>query len=218
ICNGSLVSRRGQLVPTLRWNAEGLEPIVRKEACDKDKFQNEYKSLKKKIRCQPRETVVELTLNNANVNGSGTELNGLSSSRIIPNVVVVKRCGGLCGGRKTCLSSEQKYKTFYVKTIKDNRVHCLGVQVAEDVKCRCGCDRRESQCTLYQTYDKNNCTCTCKNKTEKLNCLKYGGSNKHWDDKTCSCSCRKSQPCTTGTVWSTEECRCTKEEMLNRIW
>ncbi|KAF5270104.1 hypothetical protein FQA39_LY08516 [Lamprigera yunnana] len=169
--------------------ATTVEPV--EESCQSDNFKNQFSTLKQKVRCEPRDTVVEL------VSPLGAILT--------PNAVIVKRCGGMCNGFKSCLSVQQKEQQFYVKIIKNNKIHCSSVTVVEDIKCRCNCIQTPSNCNKLQTYNKDKCSCVCKNQREHNQCVE--NQDMIWNDSLCSCVCQQRKSCTTGTYWEERECR-----------
>lgn len=84
----------------------------------------------------------------------------MNSLQIIPNTVVVKRCGGACSGRYRCIATETRNTTFYVKTKMGSSISCSSIMVLEDVYCKCGCEKKRD-CPGEQYYDEDLCKCMC---------------------------------------------------------
>ncbi|KAF5271188.1 hypothetical protein FQR65_LT05332 [Abscondita terminalis] len=177
-----------------------VEPV--EESCVSNDFKNEFNNLRQRVKCEPRDTVVDL------ISPYGTTLT--------PNAVIVKRCGGMCNGFKRCLPVQTKETKFYIKTVQDNKIHCNSISVVEDVKCRCNCLQTPKDCTNLQTYNKNKCSCICKDQNAYNSCIENQNENTFWDDSTCSCVCQHNRSCTTGTHWNESECRCIKDPEISR--
>ncbi|KAF2905117.1 hypothetical protein ILUMI_01054 [Ignelater luminosus] len=171
-----------------------VQPV--EENCQTKTFRTELNQLRQKIKCEPRDTVVDLVSAFGDI--------------ITPNAVVVKRCGGMCTGTKRCLPSQKKDVKFYVRTIRDNQMYCSSIIVSEDTKCKCGCQQKPSDCTENQVYNRERCACICRNEKDYTQCVENPNENFHWDERTCSCVCHQSKSCTTGTYWVENECRCSK--------
>ncbi|KAK5643867.1 hypothetical protein RI129_007712 [Pyrocoelia pectoralis] len=122
------------------------------ESCQSVNFKNEFNSIRQRVKCEPRDTVVDL------VPPLGATL--------IPNAVIVKRCGGMCNGFKRCLPVQSQEKKMYVKTVRNSEILCTSITVLEDVKCRCSCVQSPKDCTHFQIYSKETCSCNCKNKVK----------------------------------------------------
>ncbi|KAK4886994.1 hypothetical protein RN001_003265 [Aquatica leii] len=176
-----------------------VDPV--EESCQSSNFKNEFNTLRQRIKCEPRDSVVDL------ISPHGAILT--------PNAVIVKRCGGMCNGFKRCLPVQTKEIKFYIKTIKNNQIHCSSISVIEDVKCRCNCMQTANDCNKLQNYNKDKCSCICRNQIEYNNCINSQNENMIWDENTCSCVCQQNKSCTTGTYWKESECRCIKQTVQN---
>ncbi|XP_063920533.1 balbiani ring protein 3-like [Zophobas morio] len=179
-----------------RTNAK-IDPVP--VSCKSSNVTRSLNELRKKIRCIPRDTVVEVA--------------APDSSKVIPNTVVVKRCGGMCSGSKKCLPKKRTNVDFYVRTTdqKSGMVFCSRISVPEDTECQCDCPEKK-RCSVDQKFDPTLCKCVCTNKEEERDCVDKADvdSNFKWSAKTCSCGCRREKICTTGTTWERTECRCVK--------
>ncbi|CAH1371271.1 unnamed protein product [Tenebrio molitor] len=170
-----------------------LDPVAL--ACNSPNVTKSLSELRKKIKCEPREMVVEI--------------GAPDGFKVVPNTVVVKRCGGMCSGNKKCLPSQRANVDFYVRTTnsKSAMVFCNRISVPEDVACHCACPEKK-RCSIDQKFDPTMCKCVCTNKDEEQECLDKADMNFKWSARTCSCGCRREKLCTTGTTWVREECRC----------
>lgn len=132
------------------------------------------------MKCMPRDTVVDIVTPTGITVGKKPfplilqihSSLSLSSSKktspladaaifqVIPDTVVVKRCGGACNGRLRCISTQTRNATFYVKTKMGTTVSCSSITVPEDTRCSCGCEKK-LDCPGEQYYDQDLCKCTC---------------------------------------------------------
>ncbi|XP_017770510.1 PREDICTED: balbiani ring protein 3-like isoform X2 [Nicrophorus vespilloides] len=167
--------------------------------CKSQTFKEELNLLRSKVKCKPRLVVVHLE--------------STTTSTLMPNSVLVKRCDGMCSSTHKCIANVTRDQIFYVREIKNNLVSCSSVIVSEDVSCTCDCPQRATDCKVNQDYDKDRCRCICKNEKdyEKCHDKRKKRNMYYWDDKECSCFCLKEKVCTTGTVWNRKHCRCISE-------
>ncbi|XP_031340556.1 balbiani ring protein 3-like isoform X5 [Photinus pyralis] len=186
----ALQSGPGVFHKKLKTHVQPLE-----ESCQSASFKNEFNSIRQQVKCEPRDTVVDLV----------PPLGAI----IIPNAVIVKRCGGMCNGFKGCLPLQTQEKKMYVKTVRNSEILCTSITVVEDLKCRCNCLQTPKDCTPFQVYSKETCSCNCQNK-DYAACIDSKNENVFWDESTCSCICEQNKTCTTGTRWEESECRCVK--------
>ncbi|XP_031340551.1 uncharacterized protein LOC116168733 isoform X2 [Photinus pyralis] len=141
----ALQSGPGVFHKKLKTHVQPLE-----ESCQSASFKNEFNSIRQQVKCEPRDTVVDLV----------PPLGAI----IIPNAVIVKRCGGMCNGFKGCLPLQTQEKKMYVKTVRNSEILCTSITVVEDLKCRCNCLQTPKDCTPFQVYSKETCSCNCQNK------------------------------------------------------
>ncbi|KAJ8928562.1 hypothetical protein NQ314_018880 [Rhamnusium bicolor] len=183
---------------TLRMPAFEVEPL--QVNCKSKQFTKTVKEITKKTKCEPRETIVDIVYDGA---------------KVVPNKVSTKLCTGVCSGAKTCVSVESRNISLAVRTILSNeQIQCSTVMVPEDIKCKCDCDIKQSDCLPTQIFEKKFCKCKCVNEDEYLNCLnkiKHSPTKKYtWNKETCACQCVHEKICTTGTVWNRNECKCVR--------
>lgn len=101
------------------------------------------------------------------------------------------------------------------------------VVVEEHTKCKCDCRVKEGDCKRNQIYIKSQCKCECTNFDDHSKCLavnpcypinvqcnvsmnefRLQDNSKIWDSDDCTCRCRDSKECTTGTFFDESTCRC----------
>ncbi|CAH1159724.1 unnamed protein product [Phaedon cochleariae] len=165
--------------------------------CNSKQFKTTMKEMTKKIKCRPRDTIVDIKY---------------KGSKVLPNKVSTKLCSGVCSGTKTCMAVESKNVSLTV-SIQDSssRFKCSNVMIPEHTKCRCGCDKTSTDCSPSQIFDKKFCKCKCKNDNDYQMCMENISSNFNkyvWNKITCSCDCKVEYVCTTGTDWDRNECKC----------
>ncbi|XP_044255575.1 balbiani ring protein 3-like [Tribolium madens] len=184
------------IITARKWTSSSLSttPVT----CKSSNVTQALKELRKKIKCKPRETVVEVS--------------APDGFKVYPNTFVVNRCGGMCTGGKKCLPTRKTDAEFYVRSvkIKTGMNYCNRIKVPEDIECNCGCPQKK-KCLTDQKFDPILCKCVCTNKEEEERCLEKINMNFKWKSKDCTCGCKREKVCTTGTVWKREECRCVKE-------
>ncbi|KAG7166484.1 putative vascular endothelial growth factor 2-like [Homarus americanus] len=167
--------------------------------------------------CVPEMTTVSLNL--------PTESNVM----YYPTCVRLEQCGGCCfGPHLTCRPKTTEVVKFKVlRTVMTNSVRRRSnrrrrqneasyheVEVIKHTDCECGCKIQEQDCIAsIQTYNEAECSCVCKNRDEKAKCEKQN-STKYWDNDSCSCYCRKTQPCGSGEIFSQVSCKC--EQLASR--
>ncbi|KAJ8945287.1 hypothetical protein NQ318_002744 [Aromia moschata] len=182
---------------TLRMPAFEVQPM--QVSCNSKTFAKTVKEITRKIKCAPRDTIVDIVY---------------AGAKVTPNKVSTKLCRGVCSGsNKACLSVERKNVSLSIRTIlNDGKVECATVTVPEDTKCKCDCDITQSDCLSTQIFDKKFCKCKCINEEEYKNCMhkiKHSIMKKHtWNKDVCSCECLQRKVCTTGTIWNENECKC----------
>lgn len=120
-------------------------------------------------------------------------------------------------------------KTQYTGDARMSLKEKVPVVVEEHVKCKCDCRIKEKDCKRNQIYMKSACKCECTNFDDHNKCLgvKFENSEvnfdtismhfsllnsqddlKIWDSDNCTCRCRDSNQCTTGTYYDENTCRC----------
>ncbi|CAG9856099.1 unnamed protein product [Phyllotreta striolata] len=190
------------------------------DMCSTSESLKTIKEMAKKIKCKPRETIVDIKYRGRKVRTKYiTNLSYKIRSlclQVIPGKVTTKLCSGFCSGSSSCIATETANVSLSV-SIPDSsgRLQCSVVQVPEDVKCKCGCDKKLFDCNKKQAFDKKFCKCKCTNEEEKRSCLskmKNGINKYYWSKEECFCKCRNEFVCTTGTRWDHEICRCVKME------
>lgn len=151
-------------------------------------FRNNLTELKKKVKCKPRDTLVEIVappgiivsrskvelwtsyfpcfcskilpeLPSTKISITPITIIVFFCSQYFPNTVLVKRCGGACN-RCKCISTETKNVTFYVNTIQATKRSCSSISLPEDTKCKCGCEKK-IDCPGKQRYDDVRRKCAC---------------------------------------------------------
>lgn len=90
----------------------------------------------------------------------------------MPNAVLAKRCSGSCDGFQRCVTTKSANTTFFVKEIVRNKTYCSAIEVVEDKECICECLLKAKDCTAYQRYSPNTCTCRCNDDVSAI-CISY---------------------------------------------
>ncbi|XP_045478982.1 uncharacterized protein LOC123683989 isoform X1 [Harmonia axyridis] len=185
------------LTPTFRSGVANVNPL-QAVSCESSNVSSALKELSKRVKCIPRDGIVNLK--------------APERFMVSPNTVMVKKCGGMCNGARSCISKTTRDATFFVRAVnlQTNEVLCSSILVPEDTSCSCGCETKMTDCLPTQKYDKNMCVCKCINMQDYRNCVKKSSMNFRWDEKTCSCICAVTKICTTGSHWIPSECRCAK--------
>jgi len=135
--------------------------------------------------------------------------------QVVPDHVMVERCGGSCYIEQyTCLPAQKSIKTVEVMLILskwpqgEHEVKCSTVEVEVHDTCKCGCKLKKENCNKLQYYHEPSCGCFCNNPEERSECI---SSNKVWDPNTCQCHCPLDtiQPCPTGYIFDfSSSCKC----------
>ncbi|XP_064081676.1 uncharacterized protein LOC135198133 [Macrobrachium nipponense] len=105
--------------------------------------------------------------------------------KVIPPIVRVKRCDGFCleTGR-ACLPTKYTTKMFMIEvTTNVTKMECNIEKVEEHLKCGCQCEISQANCTIYQEFDEESCSCLCSEKARDL----CRGNGAMW--KTAECLC-----------------------------
>lgn len=133
-----------------------------------------------------------------------------------PSCTRIKQCGGCCTHKLLeCQPIETEIKTFviiksqYTGNAKMPLKEKVPVVVEEHTKCKCDCRIKENDCKRNQIYIKSQCKCECTNVDDHNKCL--GETSKIWDSDDCTCRCRDSKDCTTGTYYDESTCSCIGE-------
>ncbi|XP_044748204.1 balbiani ring protein 3-like isoform X2 [Coccinella septempunctata] len=184
------------LTPRFRSSVANINPM--QVSCESSNVTSALKELRQQVKCVPRDGIVNLK--------------APEGFMVSPNTVMVKKCGGMCNGARSCLSKTTRQAEFFVRSVnfQTNEVVCSSILVPEDTSCVCGCETKMTDCLPTQKYDKNMCVCKCINMQDYQNCVKKSQMNFKWDEKTCSCVCSITKICTTGSHWIPSECRCAK--------
>ena len=77
--------------------------------------------------------------------------------------------------------------------------------------CRCSCQQSAGDCLTGQVWSEANCQCQCppSDGTAKYQCAL--DPLRQWDDRLCSCVCRRPAPCPPGRTLDPESCGCGEE-------
>ncbi|GAV05246.1 hypothetical protein RvY_15409 [Ramazzottius varieornatus] len=151
--------------------------------------------------CSPTETVIEMPKTD-------------SSVVVYPPGTKVKRCSGVCGHSnllcKPTKTTKLIRKGLVLKYENGNLVpvEYQNFSLEEHTACSCDCLEKPADClSLIQTYDSNNCKCTCKNQSMANSC----GLHQMWDAKECRCKCPShcgTRSCPFGMVFDDSYCSC----------
>ena len=185
--------------------------------------QNKIMNYSQHTSCQARDTVIDLKAFVANMS---------DVIHIVPDVALVKRCGGNCiRPSHRCISITKQKKMIPIMMIMPRFPHgnhnsvCGNIEIDEDVECGCGCPIRPEDCHRARIGDLNSqhvpekyfdsasCRCLCRNTEQRHECITSGMD---WDESTCRCRCPLSrwQHCSTGYVFDFENsCRCVPTSM-----
>ncbi|XP_023334974.1 vascular endothelial growth factor C [Eurytemora carolleeae] len=131
---------------------------------------------------------------------------------IFPSHIVVPRCSGVCL-EKSGFSCHARKKPKLVS--HEVVLYSLnGTQVCRNIElehhkgpCRCSCQLIAAECGPAQTFDSNECRCTC---SRDMNPAKYQCAQsigRIWDDRLCSCEC-VIQQCQVGERLDQITCKC----------
>ncbi|GAB0095765.1 hypothetical protein DMENIID0001_111860 [Sergentomyia squamirostris] len=129
-----------------------------------------------------------------------------------PECTRIKQCGGCCARLLSCQPIETETLTFTILKSQytgGNRMMLkekIPVIVEQHTKCKCGCAVKEEHCNRNQKYESNQCKCICTNLEDQSKCLKE--DLKIWDTVSCTCRCRESKSCTTGSYFDENNCQC----------
>jgi hypothetical protein len=146
--------------------------------------------------CQIREMVVDLKAYVANMS---------DVIHVVPDVALVKRCGGNCvRPSHRCIPISKQMKRVPIMMITPRFPHgnhnsvCGHVEVEEHVECGCDCPIRAEDCHRARIgdptsqhvpekyFDSGSCRCACRNTDRRHSCITDGMD---WDDSTCRCRC-----------------------------
>ena len=168
------------------------------------------------VGCQLHETPIDLNEYRANITDEAIHL--------IPDVAMVKRCGGNCHRPShRCVPKRKHIKSIPVMAILQHFPHgihgqqCGHVQVEEHLDCHCNCpmtaEECESQPNVDKRFDETTCRCLCSDSAARSQCIRRGMT---WDDINCRCVCPYSlwRICSTGYVFDYENtCHCIPTSM-----
>ena len=185
--------------------------------------QNDILDLSHQASCQVRDTVVDLKSYVANMS---------NVIHVIPDVAIVKRCGGNCDRPShRCIPTSKRIKSIPIMMVTPRFPHgnhnsvCGHIPVEEHLECGCSCPIRAEDCHRARIgdpssqhvpekyFDSGSCRCACRNVERRHTCITSGMD---WDDSTCRCRCPLSrwQHCSTGYVFDYESsCRCVPTSM-----
>ncbi|XP_017884256.1 vascular endothelial growth factor C isoform X2 [Ceratina calcarata] len=140
-----------------------------------------------------------------------------------PTCTRIMRCGGCCNHQLlSCQPTEWETKNYEVAWMVYNPPDGYKyngkriIPLEEHTKCVCDCTIKEKDCTLKQTYKKDQCQCVCNNVDERDKCIK-NNNTKIWNSKSCDCVCREEKDCSTGFYFDQNTCRC-RQMPLSRGW
>ena len=170
------------------------------------------------IGCQLHEMPIDLNEYRENITDQAIHL--------IPDVAMVKRCGGNCHRPShRCVPKLKTIKSIPVMAILQHFSHgssindqtCGHVQVEEHLDCHCNCpmtaEECESQPNIDKRFDETTCRCLCTDFAARSQCIRRGMK---WDDANCRCVCPYSlwRICSTGYVFDYENtCHCIPTSM-----
>jgi hypothetical protein len=150
--------------------------------------------------CQPRNTSVKVPLSED------------PSVLVIPQCVLVQKCGGCCGHdtlscqpTNTYYSTKQIYHMVYdidkglmLKSVEN-------MQFEEHRSCNCMCKVKVGDCRPDRhIYDPSSCSCRCMNDADRTTC----SSKKTWSESQCACVCKNSDFCPLGEYYDPITCSC----------
>jgi len=168
------------------------------------------------IACQLHQTPIDLNEYRENITDQAIHL--------IPDVAMVKRCGGNCHRPShRCVPKKKEIKSIPVMAILQhfshgNMIHdqtCGHVQVEEHLECHCNCPMTAEECevNVEKRFDETTCRCLCTDSAARSQCIRRGMS---WDDTNCRCVCPYSlwRICSTGYIFDYENtCHCIPTSM-----
>lgn len=168
------------------------------------------------IGCQLHDTPMDLNEYRANITDSAIHL--------IPDVAMVKRCGGNCDyPSHRCVPKRKAIKSIPVMAILSQYPHgihgqqCGNLQIEEHLECHCNCPITAEECTsqpnVDKRFDEGTCRCLCTDTAARSQCISRG---MNWDDTNCRCVCPISlwRFCSTGYVFDYENtCHCIPTSM-----
>ncbi|KAG5883126.1 hypothetical protein JTB14_030961 [Gonioctena quinquepunctata] len=167
---------------TLRMPEIIVEPS--QDICNSKEFRTSMKEMSKKVKCKPRETIVDIKY---------------KGGKVVPEKISTKLCTGVCSGSKTCLSVERKNISLAILNVNVAAInHRLVVpphkfSTKKFCKCKCINEEEHRLCIKKITNHYN----------------KYV-----WNKNICSCDCKFEYICTTGTEWEKNQCKCVKSGQI----
>lgn len=93
----------------------------------------------------------------------------------IPNIVLVKMCGGHCSGNKHCSPTKKENKSITVKYPLGKCFKSFTVTVEEHKECLCMC-KKKMNC-MDGKFNEKTCSCKCNKviiKSLRFFCFKKG--------------------------------------------
>ncbi|XP_046988746.1 uncharacterized protein LOC124594420 [Schistocerca americana] len=163
------------------------------------------------LRCQPRRAMVTLNV---------TQHDAIT----FPSCVAVRRCAGCdCpGDGEHCAPTKTatvKRKVLSVTsrllangTLKES-VHVKVIPVESHVECGCVCKVQPEDCSPWQWYDENSCSCQCRHAAAQAHCRGV----RRWNHRRCLCECRSPPFCSTGFHVDPLSCRCVPDPDNNVV-
>lgn len=142
--------------------------------------------------------------------------------QIMPEHVVVERCGGSCYvPPHSCNAVRKSVKKVPVMMVMNKWPHgehemvCSVLDVEVDEECECGCELDKDSCLPgVQYFQPQSCRCVCGNVEERAACIVSG---KVWDPTSCQCHCPSHtwQACSSGYQYDyTDSCSCIPLHMV----
>ena len=162
--------------------------------------------IENQIGCQPQDTYIDLNITK-------------NALHLIPDVAMVKRCGGNCAyAPHSCVPRTKTIKSIPFMAILSHYPHgihgqnCGTLQIEEHLDCHCNCSIAAEECTsqpnVAKRFDGGSCRCLCNDTTAQNQCISRGLK---WDDENCRCVCPIFlwRHCPTGLVFDYENtCHC----------
>jgi len=134
--------------------------------------------------------------------------------QVVPDHVMVDRCGGSCYMESyNCIPEATSMTKVQVMLVQSKFPHgkhdtmCSEVEVEVHNSCKCGCKTKREHCNRLQYYHEQSCRCICDNTEERSACI---AADKVWDPDTCQCHCpiHTIQPCSTCYMFDLSTCKC----------
>jgi len=130
-----------------------------------------------------------------------------------PSCVYTKQCGGCCTNNDMmeCVPTRLGLRKAGVYKIPYNMYNAPTVDqmdIVDHKECGCRCRVGADTCIGQQTYDAQNCQCTCPQYLSEKNRCQPGT---HWSSSECDCKCDIKRDCYSSNrklQWNDKKCVC----------